>query len=267
MTPRSELWVLVQVTLPCWASGHLPMARGGWPRSSTPLGVCKSPKCLQSTGLGGREENDQEAREGSGNAPAHGGPRNTAPIRTRRPYTEEGSPSSPYKPPPCWTAFQPMTTTGGTFVPHENNEKNVPQGPRFMNTSTQICKTGTATSRECFFSGYHVPGRSLSLRVCELLTHTTTLQVWGVSYSQLTDEEESEGHKGGRRIGTRTARPLRAILEDISLPGEPPKFPSESDFPEYRISLNQMLGTGASSEASLRNVAADGGNCFLTPGR
>lgn len=97
--PQSELWVLVQVTLPCWASGHLPMARGGWPRSSTPLGVCKSPKCLQSTGLGGREENDQEAREGSGNAPAHGGPRNTAPIRTRRPYTEEGSPSSPYKPP------------------------------------------------------------------------------------------------------------------------------------------------------------------------
>lgn len=76
--------------------------------------------------------------------------------------------------PPCWTAFQPMTTTGGTFVPHDNNEENVPQGPRFMNTSTQICKTGTTTSREHFFSGYHVPGRSLSLHVCELLTHTTT---------------------------------------------------------------------------------------------
>lgn len=147
--------------------------------SSTPLGVCKSPKRLQSTGLGKRVEDDQEAREGSGNVPVRGGPRNTTPIRTRWPYTEEGSRSSPYKPPmpyppPCWTAFQPMGTTGGTFVPHENNEENVPQGPSLMNTSTQICKTGTTTSREHFFSGYHVSGRSLSLHVCELLTHTTS---------------------------------------------------------------------------------------------
>lgn len=172
MTPRLQLtviavWVPVQVTLPpC----RWPTARGGHLRLSE--SVRAQNNCsLQARGEGRKMTGRPE--RGAAMHQLMGDPETPLPSGRGDLTQRRGARARPTSP-PCWTAFQPMTTTGGTFVPHDNNEENVPQGPRFVNTSTQICKTGTTTSREHFFSGYHVPGRSLSLHVCELLSHTTT---------------------------------------------------------------------------------------------